>query len=59
VENQEKIVAYNSKGIPLTGSQYKKEIDEIIRKIENGMFVTQKEMEKKSEPLHPSYTSPF
>jgi hypothetical protein len=47
VGNQEEIVAHNSKGIPLTRSQYKKEIDEAILEIENGMFVTQKEMEKK------------
>ncbi|WP_296618469.1 hypothetical protein [Marivirga sp.] len=47
MDKQEIIVAYTSKGVPLTPSQYKKEIDEAIAEIKNGQFVSQKEMNKK------------
>jgi hypothetical protein len=47
MEKKEKIIAYTSKGLPLTQSAYKKEIDDAIAEIESGQFISQEEMNKK------------
>jgi len=44
--SENKIIAYTSKGLPLTQADYKKDIDEAIQQAQNGQTVSQEDLEK-------------
>lgn len=46
LDKENTVIAFTSKGKPLTSEQYKKEIDEAIAEVDNGDVISQEQMER-------------